>query len=230
MWLDLRSFYSSKEWKNKRLSLLLERRNNQGILYCEHCGKIIVDTRDCAVHHKKPLTPSNVNDVDNISLNDDNLIVIHNECHNEIHERMGYSVKKVIFVWGSVCSGKSSYVRSMAGRNDIILDLDNIYEAISINERYNKPDSIKSMALTIRNTMIEQIKMRAIFGNAYVISSEPLLMKRERLIQRVNADEVIYMECSQEEALERLYNDPQRTNYIKLQEQFINDFYNKLQL
>lgn len=227
----LRSFYNSKMWRYKRLSLLMERRNkSDGILYCEHCGEPIIDPSDCAVHHIIPLTPSNVNDVENISLNDNNLMVVHNNpCHNEIHERMEYKVKKVIFVWGSVCSGKTSYVKKMAGRNDIVLDLDRIYQLISINDKYNKPKTISGMALAIRQMMLEQIGLRNMYGNAYVISSEPLLMKRERLIQKVNADEVIYMECTIEECLNRLYEDEERQPYIKDQEKYIREFFNKVQ-
>lgn len=38
------------------------------------------------VHHKIPLTPNNINDV-NVTLNPENLIYLCKECHNKEHDR-----------------------------------------------------------------------------------------------------------------------------------------------
>lgn len=42
------------------------------------------------VHHKKYLTPNNINDP-NITLNMDNLITLCRECHHKEHERNQYT-------------------------------------------------------------------------------------------------------------------------------------------
>lgn len=46
---------------------------------CEKCDAIGTE-----VHHKIRLTPENVNDPE-ISLNQDNLMLLCNECHNKEH-------------------------------------------------------------------------------------------------------------------------------------------------
>ena len=48
---------------------------------CELCGEA---TRTLNVHHKIHLDESNINDY-NISLNEDNLIVLCDQCHRKIH-------------------------------------------------------------------------------------------------------------------------------------------------
>ena len=48
---------------------------------CEVCGEA---TRTLNVHHKIHLNESNINDY-NISLSEDNLIVLCDQCHRKIH-------------------------------------------------------------------------------------------------------------------------------------------------
>ena len=227
MWKSLREFYSSKEWQIARMEAISNATNERGEVIDEYTGKPITNARQIQVHHKIELTMANVNDYD-ISLSQDNLMVLSFASHNEVHSRFGFKQKKVYLVIGSVCSGKSTFVKEAAGHNDVILDMDSIWEAISINERYHKPNSIKSMALSIRNTMIEQIGMRNFEGNAYVLSTESRVMPRNKLIQRINADEIIYLKSSREECIERLYNDTTRQPYIKEYEGYINKFFDTL--
>lgn len=229
MWSSIPLFYSSTEWNNLRLSIIMDRTNEQGQVICEHCGQPIIKKYDLIAHHIIELTPVNVNDY-NISLNPDNIMLVHHSCHNAIHNRMEYKQKKVYLVVGSTCSGKSSWAKKVAGRNDVIHDMDELWKAISNNDMYYKPNSLKNMVMRLRDTMLEQILMRNFEGNAYVLSTEARLRPRERLAQRIGADEIIYIECTKEEALERLYADPLRQPYIKEQEQYINDFFDKLQL
>ena len=96
--------YKSKEWQDLLQTLKLDRINEEGKLICEHCGKEIVKGYDCIGHHKIPLNSSNVNDY-NISLNPDNIMLIHFKCHNAVHNRFGFELpKKVYIVYGSPCS------------------------------------------------------------------------------------------------------------------------------
>ena len=227
MWRSIPEFYGSKEWQLARLEAIMRATNERGEVIDEYTGKAIIGKRQIHVHHKIELTPYNINDY-NISLNQENLMVVSRQSHNEIHERFGYKQKKVYFIIGSACSGKTSFVKEAAGRNDIILDIDSIWEAVSNNGRYNKPNSIKSIVFALRDTMLEQIAMRNFEGNAYVLSTESRALPRERLIQRINADEVIYIQSTREECIERLYNDPDRQPYIKEHEGYINKFFDTL--
>lgn len=73
---SLRNFYRGDKW-NKARAIKMASANSK----CEKCGAV-----GCEVHHIIHLTPDNVNDPE-ISLNQDNLMLLCNECHNKIHGR-----------------------------------------------------------------------------------------------------------------------------------------------
>lgn len=203
----LSSFYKSKEWLSLLEQLKLERVNDKDELICEYCGKQIVKKYDCIGHHKIELTDLNVNDY-NISLNPNNIMLIHFKCHNQIHERFGFQkAKKVYIVYGSPCSGKSTWVKDVATSNDLIVDIDSIWECITSCNKYNKPNRLKANVFGIRDCLLEQIKMRiGNWKNAYVIGGYPLKMERERLSLQLGA-EFIFIDCDKETCLNRSIND-----------------------
>ena len=92
--MNLGNFYKSPEWFKLMQIIKTERLNPQGELICEHCGKPIVRAYDCIGHHVIALTEDNVNDYD-ISLNPENIMLLHHRCHNKIHNRLGIGVKNV---------------------------------------------------------------------------------------------------------------------------------------
>lgn len=203
----LQTFYKSKEWTNLLQNLKLERVKEDGKLYCEYCNSEITRKYDCIGHHKIILTQTNVNDY-NISLNPDNIMLIHFACHNKIHDRFGNAkAKKVYIVYGSPCAGKTTWVNKVADINDLILDIDKIWECITISDRYNKSNRLKQNVFGIRDCILEQIKTRlGMWSNAYVIGSYPLKMDRQRLADRLGA-ELVYIEETKENCLERAKNE-----------------------
>ena len=72
----IRKFYKSDKWKIARAIRIAAA---SGL--CEQCGAIGTE-----VHHKVHLTPENVDDP-NVSINQDNLILLCKDCHNKEHER-----------------------------------------------------------------------------------------------------------------------------------------------
>ena len=119
----MRSFYQSDEWRNLVERLRIERVNENGELICEHCGLPITKKYDIIGHHVIPLTAENEKDA-MISLNPDNIQLIHFACHNKIHKRAeghkyeGYT-QKVYIVYGSPCAGKTSFVNKNANDDDL---------------------------------------------------------------------------------------------------------------
>lgn len=198
----LSNFYKSDQWRGL-LDVLKDERARDGVLYCEHCGKPIVKAYDCIGHHKIELTDQNVNDY-SISLNPDNIMLIHHRCHNQIHERFGYvKQKRVYLVYGAPCSGKSTYVRECAGKEDLVLDIDNIWQMISVNDRYVKPGRLKANVFGVRDCILDMIRMRAgNWKNAYIIGGYPLAMDRQRMEQTTGC-EMIFIDESKETCLER---------------------------
>lgn len=230
MFKTTNDFYKSKVWEETRKRLFFERLNENGELICQECHQPIVMKYDAILHHcKEELTISNMNNYA-ISLNPDNLVWLHHACHNKIHCRFGHeSQSKVYLVYGSPLSGKSSWVKSVAGKDDLICDMDSIYEMISINPRYIKSDRLKTNVFQIRNCIYDMIKTRTgKFCNAYVIGGFPLQMERKRLREQLGATDV-FIECSKEECLERLYKDEERMLVKGEWVEYINDWFDKYQ-
>lgn len=215
----LTSFYKSKEWNNLINQIRLDCINDDGLLLCEYCNKPIIKAYDCIGHHKIELTNDNVNDY-NISLNKNNIMLIHHKCHNIIHERFGYErQKKIYVVYGALCSGKSTWVQANAGVDDIVLDIDNIWQMITINDRYVKRDRLKQNVFGIRDCILEQIKMRVgKWKNAYIIGGYPLASDRVRLENLFNC-EFIFIDETKEVCLQR---SKDRIGWDK----FVEDWFN----
>lgn len=216
----LSSFYTSKKWIDLVTCLRHERVNDEGLLICEHCGRPIVNKYDCIGHHVIELTEENYQDA-NISLNPDNIILVHHKCHNKIHDRLGLScIKQVFLVYGSPLSGKSTYVRKSMNYGDIVVDMDNIWQCISGQDKYVKPKRLTQNVFAIRDTLIDMIRVRrGNWLNAYIIGGYPLISERERLIKSLGARE-IFIDTPKEECLQRLLHDESRnkeewTKYIE---------------
>lgn len=204
----LNDFYRQKPWMDLMKLLKLERLNDCGELICEHCGKPIVKSYDCIGHHTVELTEQNVNDA-GISLNPSLVMLVHHRCHNEIHKRFGFEdAKQVYLVWGSPCSGKSRFVRDNAGADDIVCDIDKIWQMVSINEEYVKPPRLAGNVFGIRDCLLDMVRTRkGKWRNAYVVGGYPLAGERERLVNRLGARE-IYIDTPKDVCLERALGKP----------------------
>ena len=193
--MRLETFYQSDEWKSLREQLMVERADKDGNIICAHCGKPILKKYDCIGHHKIELTEQNVNDF-NISLNPDNIELIHFHCHNVEHGRFEGFKQRVFLVYGSPCAGKTSWVNKVAKKTDLILDIDRIWESVCNSDRYNKPNSLKANVFGIRDCILEQIKTRTgKWNNAYVIGTYPLRTERDRLCELLRAEPVFINTC-----------------------------------
>lgn len=199
----LADFYRSKEWKQFRRILVLERANEQGDVICAHCGLPIIKDYDCIAHHKTELTEINYRDPA-IALNPDNIDLVHHKCHNAIHEKTGYKQPKVYIVWGSPLSGKSTYVQSVAKYGDLVLDIDKLWAAVSGRPEYEKPNRIKENVFAMRDQLLTMIaQRRGYWQTAYVIGGYALPNERERLAERLSA-ECIHIDTSMQECMDRL--------------------------
>ena len=76
-----KQFYNSPAWKHTRIDYA----KSKGGL-CEICWSEGIAKAGEIVHHKEPLTPENINDI-NIALGWDNLQLVCRECHAKIHDR-----------------------------------------------------------------------------------------------------------------------------------------------
>ena len=231
---NTQAFYKSKQWELFRKLVIEKRTHSDGFVYCEMCNKPILKKYDLILHHKKELSDENVSDY-NVSLNEDNIEILHFKCHNKIHNRFteGHSstytaVKKHVYiVYGSPCSGKTTWVNDNATADDIVVDLDSIWQMISINDRYVKPAALKSVVFDMRDKLYDIIKYRSgKWHNAYVITGGAMKGDRDRLVARIGADDLIFIDTPKNECIRRCL---ERKDLSEEWIQYINDWFDQFQ-
>ncbi len=193
-------FYTSKTWREFRSYIISK---NGGI--CNRCGKIFTDTSKLEVHHIHYLRDEDYNNPTK-TLSEDNVEVICHECHNAEHGRFVKN-QEVILVFGPPLSGKTSFVQSIKNNNDLVVDMDKLQEAITLNPGYMKADAIRLNLFRIRDTLYDNIKTRyGKWKRAFIIATLASTYEREELIKQFNVREVILMETPKEECIDRLNN------------------------
>ena len=115
----------------------------------------------------------------------------------------------VYLVYGSPCSGKSTYIKEHFKDGDIVCDVDRLYSALCFNEEHNEELYAQEIAYILYNHLLDTIRDRkGHWKNAYVVS---LANKKETLkksIERVNADEAIFIDTPFEVCIERAKERP----------------------
>lgn len=213
MFTTLHEFYCSKEWQNLRKQIILERISKTGDVIDEVTGKPIVYKYDIILHHKIPLTESNVNDY-NISLNPDNIQIVSHQTHNKIHHRFGTYTRHIYLVYGSPCSGKSEFVNASAGDDDLVIDLDKIYDCIGTKKYPERSAALTGVAIRTRDLLIDSVKTRnGKWSSAYIVGGYPMKSDRERLVKELGA-ELIFIEKTKEQCYEKAQERKANTQYI----------------
>ncbi len=230
MWNTLDQFYKSRVWTNFR-SIVISGRPP----VCQHCNKPFKPDDTIVVHHIEELTLNNVNDYD-IALNPKNVLVIHHTCHNDIHgKRYGYSHYKqrlqnrtIYIVYGPPMSGKTTYVKDNKTKDDLVIDMDRLYEAVTMLERYDKPNSLLPNVLAVRKSLIDNIKTRyGNFNNAWIIGGYADKYERN-MLQRELGAELILIKPSKEELYKRLDNcKDHRANCKTKWKEFIDKWFDE---
>lgn len=210
---EIDAFYHSKAWRD--LSYLLRLKSGK----CQRCGRI-ADMKQLHAHHKVLLTPSNVNDV-SISLNPDNIEILCNSCHDEEHNRFGYAEHHIYIIYGAPCSGKTTYALERMSTNDIIVDLDMIYEMLTGQDGHEHSDGLRFIAFKIRDTLYDIIKTRyGRFNDAYIVAGLPHRGEREALARRLGA-ELVHIDTSEGECIKRAEGRASHTTQI-IKNYFVN--------
>jgi hypothetical protein len=86
---------------------------------------------------------------------------------------------------------------------DIVLDMDRLWEAITMQPEYIKPNNVRFNVFALRDNLLDQIKTR--YGqwyDAYIIGGYPDANERERLVKTLGA-ELIYCEATEQECYDR---------------------------
>lgn len=227
----LATFYRSKEWAQfRRLFIAQSAQPTTGHVLCAYCGAPIVGAYNLVVHHVEPLTDLNCNRAE-IALNPENCQCVHFGCHNKLHsraagKRLAQKPRRVHLVYGPPLAGKSSWVAENMEPGDLVADIDSIWHALSAQERYVKPDSLKRVVFHLWRELVDTIRTRAgAWRTAFVIAGVPRLAERERLIAQINADDALLVECGIDECLRRA-TDAQRP---KEWAQYVGEWFERYQ-
>ena len=228
-----KKFYRSEAWIRVRNAYVARRTSIDGGL-CERCGATS-DNPGEELHHVIPLTPANINEFD-IALNPKNLQWLCKDCHFIVHRELilkefekarqakkhvlhngcyfddeGNLVKmKVYIVHGSPASGKSTLVSERMTPGDLVVDLDLLKQAISLQPKTETPENLLPIAMGLRDYLYELISDRAVdCRNVWVIASLPRRQEREELAEKLGA-ELIHCSAEYHECLARAGNDMNR--------------------
>lgn len=80
-------YFQKRVYKDPRWKYIREAVINRDRDICYFCGKLILKKR--TIHHLNEIDENNFSD-ENIAFNLDNLVEVHEECHNLHHEMFGY--------------------------------------------------------------------------------------------------------------------------------------------
>lgn len=225
-----KAFYKSEKWQKCRDAYISERRLIDGGL-CEKCH---INPGE-ELHHKKFLTPDNIHDA-NLTLNPDNLMWLCKDCHFKEHEKAiliglqkarkhtkilnenGFyfdengelKPQKIYIVYGPPASGKTTYVCNNRVHGDMVVDLDLIQQAISLNGKTDTPINLLNTALDIREHIYSLVENKKIdCKNIWVVASLPRKKERSELATRLGA-ELIFMYATKSECFKRADADSER--------------------
>jgi hypothetical protein len=195
---------------------------------CSKCHKVFPDTSQLEVHHKKYLKNDDYNKPE-LAYNIDNVEVICHECHNKEHSRFGYdSPKEVILVYGPPLSGKTTFVKENKYFTDIVLDLDKLQEALTLEPVYSRnTKATTSVLFRLRDTVLDLVKVRyGSWRRAWIIGGYPNSFDRDRLIEQLRVTEIFFMDVTKEECLSRLERvSDERFTYKTDWTKYIDDWF-----
>lgn len=218
------ALYHSKAWEDFREAMIGQRMIEQGEIICDYCGKSIVQKYDLILHHKHMITDANYLD-SNVALNPENIMMVHHDCHEKIHAKIGrVRGTRERFVWlvyGAPCSGKSTYVQEHLQKGDLVCDIDRIWQCVSGQEMHVKPTELNQIVFQIRDSLLDMIRTRVgTWSSAWIVGGYPLKVQRESMCKRLGA-RPIFLDTSEEECVKRRISCNRPVSY----DNYIHDWF-----
>ena len=107
------------------------------------------------------------------------------------------------------------------------LDMDELYQAITLLPAYDKPGELALNVFQMRDLIIDQVKTRTgKWQQAWIIGGYPLQTERERLANQLGA-ELIFIEATEQECMARLYQDEKKIPYRSEWQRYIREWFTK---
>lgn len=184
------------------------------------------------VHHIYPLEH-----YPQYNLTDINLISLCDSCHGKMHDRNNNTITemgrywqdkikmdlgitdadiidtfRVVVVWGSPGSGKTTYVKQHMHAGDMVVDLDYIKQAISLQGKTASISNLMPVALDIREHIYDLISKRDIIQTetVWVVAGLPKHEDREYTRRRLRPNDMVHISSSLERCIAQAMNDTDR--------------------
>lgn len=115
----------------------------------------------------------------------------------------------VYLIYGSPCSGKTTYAKEHMKNGDIVCDVDRLYSALCFNEEHQTELYAQEVASQLYDNLLDIIRNRqGHWKNVYVITVANTKEKVIKMKDRINADEAIYIDTPFEVCMERAKERP----------------------
>lgn len=119
----------------------------------------------------------------------------------------------ITIVCGPPGAGKSTYVKSkMREGRELVADIDNIFQAITLLAPYDKPASLVKSAYAVYDAVINEIVKNR---RGFVILGGAKRNRREAMRRRVGG-QVVIIEASQNDCMRHILADKRRSKNIEL--------------
>jgi predicted kinase len=134
----------------------------------------------------------------------------------------------ITIVTGAPCSGKSTHVAQHATPSDIVIDMDRIALALTVDGvgNHDYDDKIRSVARAARNAAVKQalsVAQGERYLNVWIIHTDPSANDRQ-MYRAMNA-RIIEVDPGKKVCLERLGSRPERNKMIA--RKVIEEYYAK---
>lgn len=197
---DHKNLYNLREWRRKSKQYRL---NNPLCVHCERDGKVKAsEVVDHIIDHKGDLESF---------WNIDNWQALCKKCHSkktsqENPEYIELKYAKTTIVCGSVGSGVDEYIKSLIKPNDVFIDYDSIYQAISGCDKYIKPKALYPYVNKIRDFIIKIFSQKTKVNNIYIAMYTGEIAKIQAMQSTFKDSEVIILKKSKESAYRNCRN------------------------
>lgn len=115
----------------------------------------------------------------------------------------------VYLIYGSPCSGKSTYISEHLKDGDLVCDVDLIYQAISNHDAHDADLHVHEVALKLKSVLLDIIRDRdGDWSDAYVVSIANTKVKVKDDMERIKADKAIFIDTPYEVCMERAKERP----------------------
>ena len=114
---------------------------------------------------------------------------------------------------------------------DMVIDLDYIKQSISLRDKTDADDNLLPIAIGIRDYLYDKVRDRDIESNVWIVVGMPRREDRARLKDYIKVDDVIYIDATYKQCIDRAMNDIERKDkdiQKKIIDKWFEIFYEEL--